>query len=63
MLEEESFGLGGELREVEDQVKTLEDEKLELLNELLVLGLFDPSELQSQGERIVTPESIASVFV
>ncbi|KAI8536718.1 hypothetical protein RHMOL_Rhmol10G0278700 [Rhododendron molle] len=52
LLEEESFGLGTELREVEDEVKTLEEEKIALLNELVVLeGLIDPSELQSQGPR------------
>lgn len=49
LLEEESFALGKELREVEDEVKTLEDEKLTLLDQLVVLeGLIDPSELQSQ---------------
>ncbi|KAL7192783.1 hypothetical protein ACSBR2_024577 [Camellia fascicularis] len=54
LLEEESFGLGRELGEVEDEVKTLEDEKLALLDELVVLeGLIDPSELQSQkGQRL-----------
>ncbi|KAF7129800.1 hypothetical protein RHSIM_Rhsim10G0190200 [Rhododendron simsii] len=53
LLEEESFGLGTELREVEDEVKTLEEEKIALLNELVVLeGLIDPSELQSQGPRL-----------
>uniref|UniRef100_A0A5B6ZAW2 Uncharacterized protein n=1 Tax=Davidia involucrata TaxID=16924 RepID=A0A5B6ZAW2_DAVIN len=50
LLEEDSFGLGGELREVEDEVKTLEDEKLALLDELVVLeGLVDPSEFHAQG--------------
>ncbi|KAI8019150.1 hypothetical protein LOK49_LG04G01413 [Camellia lanceoleosa] len=49
LLEEESFGLGRELGEIEDEVKTLEDEKLALLDELVVLeGLIDPSEMQSQ---------------
>ncbi|KAJ7944009.1 Lectin-domain containing receptor kinase [Quillaja saponaria] len=49
LLEEDSFALGTELREVEDEVKTLEDEKLELLDQLVVLeGLIDPSEMQSQ---------------
>ncbi|PSS21426.1 Vacuolar protein sorting/targeting protein like [Actinidia chinensis var. chinensis] len=53
LLEEESFGLGSELREVEDVVKTLEEEKLALLDDLVVLeGLMDPSELQSQGKRL-----------
>lgn len=48
LLEEESFALGGELREIEDDVKTLEDEKRALLDQLVVLeGLIDPSELQS----------------
>jgi hypothetical protein len=40
LLEEESFALGGELREIEDEVKTLEEEKLVVLE-----GLLDPSEL------------------
>ncbi|XP_057955885.1 uncharacterized protein LOC131149455 [Malania oleifera] len=45
LLEEESFGLGRELREMEDEVKMLEDEKLALLDHLVVLeGLIDPSE-------------------
>ncbi|XP_057500124.1 uncharacterized protein LOC130784307 [Actinidia eriantha] len=53
LLEEESFGLGSELREVEDVVKTLEEEKLALLDDLVVLeGLMNPSELQSQGKRL-----------
>ncbi|KAH7848576.1 hypothetical protein Vadar_004657 [Vaccinium darrowii] len=53
LLEEESFGIGTELREVEDEVKTLEEEKIALLNELVVLeGLINPSELQSQGSRL-----------
>ncbi|PQQ15251.1 uncharacterized protein Pyn_12650 [Prunus yedoensis var. nudiflora] len=47
---EESFALGRDLREVEDEVKTLEDEKLALLDQLVVLeGLVDPSELHPQG--------------
>lgn len=51
LLEEESFTLGTELKEVEDEVKTLEDEKHGLLDQLVVLeGLVDPSELQSQGK-------------
>lgn len=51
LLEEESFTLGRELKEVEDEVKTLEDEKHGLLDQLVVLeGLVDPSELQSQGK-------------
>ncbi|TQD93311.1 hypothetical protein C1H46_021069 [Malus baccata] len=46
LLEEESFALGRDLREVEDEVKTLEDEKHALLDKLVVLeGLVDPSEL------------------
>ncbi|CAB4318399.1 unnamed protein product [Prunus armeniaca] len=50
LLEEESFALGRDLREVEDEVKTLEDEKLALLDQLVVLeGLVDPSELHPQG--------------
>uniref|UniRef100_A0A2P2PHV9 Uncharacterized protein n=1 Tax=Rhizophora mucronata TaxID=61149 RepID=A0A2P2PHV9_RHIMU len=50
LLEEESFALGSELREVEDEVKVLEDEKLALLDELVVLeGLIDPPQVQPQG--------------
>lgn len=50
LLEEESFTLGRDLREVEDEVKNLEDEKHALLDKLVVLeGLIDPSELQLQG--------------
>ncbi|XP_043713803.1 F-box protein SKIP23 [Telopea speciosissima] len=50
LLEEESFTLGRELGEVEDEVKALEDEKLALLDQLVVLeGLIDPSELQPRG--------------
>ncbi|KAG8662938.1 uncharacterized protein LOC110611372 [Manihot esculenta] len=46
LLEEESFGLGRELKTVEEDVKTLEDEKLALLDQLVVLeGLLDPSEV------------------
>ncbi|CAN4081782.1 unnamed protein product [Withania somnifera] len=53
LLEEESFALGKELREAEDEIKALEDEKLTLLDELVVLeGLVDPSEIQSQGPRL-----------
>ncbi|KAK4841155.1 hypothetical protein QYF36_027395 [Acer negundo] len=52
LLEEESFVLGRDLREVEDDVKTLEDEKLALLDQLVVLeGLIDPSEVQPQGSQ------------
>ncbi|TYH62015.1 hypothetical protein ES332_D07G089600v1 [Gossypium tomentosum] len=50
LLEEESFTLGKELKDVEDEVKALEDEKLALLDQLVVLeGLMDPSEMQSHG--------------
>ncbi|KAF3642848.1 hypothetical protein P3S67_023167 [Capsicum chacoense] len=53
LLEEESFALSKELREAEDEIKALEDEKLTLLDELVVLeGLVDPSEIQSQRPRI-----------
>ncbi|KNA10335.1 hypothetical protein SOVF_145290 [Spinacia oleracea] len=49
MLEVESCDLGKELRESEDEIKNLEDEKLELLDQLVVLeGLVDPSEVQNQ---------------
>lgn len=51
LLEEETFELGRELREVEDDVKTLEDEKLELLDQLVVLeGLIDPPGFQSHSQ-------------
>ncbi|CAL1409990.1 unnamed protein product [Linum trigynum] len=47
LLEEESFALGTELTEIEDEVNTLEYEKLALLDQLIVLeGLVDPSEVQ-----------------
>lgn len=53
LLEEESFGLGRELKDVEDDVKTLEEEKFSLLDELVVLeGLIDPSDIQSQPQRL-----------
>lgn len=48
LLEEESCGIGTELSNVENDVKALEEEKLALLDELVVLeGLIDPLELQS----------------
>ncbi|GJV23251.1 hypothetical protein Tco_1375946 [Tanacetum coccineum] len=48
LLEEESFNLGRETREIQDAVKSLEDEKLALLDELVVLeGLVDPSEMHT----------------
>lgn len=47
-LEEESGNLGNELMEAEYEINTLENEKLQLLDELLVLeGLVDPSETHS----------------
>lgn len=50
LLEEESFSLGRELSEVEAEVKTLEDEKSAILDQLVVLeGLIDPSEIQPKG--------------
>lgn len=53
LLEEESFGLGRELSEVETDITTLENEKLALLDQLVVLeGLVDPSEFQAQGQRL-----------
>ncbi|XP_042379257.1 uncharacterized protein LOC121971853 [Zingiber officinale] len=46
-LEEESFSLDKELDEVDAEVKSLEDEKLALLDQLVVLeGLVDPSEIK-----------------
>lgn len=48
VLEDESFALGKELREAEDQVKTLEEEKIALLDQLVVMeGLVNPSEIRS----------------
>ncbi|CAM8953290.1 unnamed protein product [Rhodiola kirilowii] len=45
MLEEESFLVSRETMKIEEQVRTLEDEKLALLDQLVVLeGLVDPSE-------------------
>ncbi|KAG6603852.1 hypothetical protein SDJN03_04461, partial [Cucurbita argyrosperma subsp. sororia] len=56
LLEEESFSLGTELKEVEDEVKALEEEKLGLLDELLVLeGLIDRSELQLAHSNLTPP--------
>ncbi|WOL00839.1 hypothetical protein Cni_G09552 [Canna indica] len=50
LLEEESFSLDRELNEVDAEVKTLEDEKLALLDQLVVLeGLVDPSEIKHEG--------------
>ncbi|GAV82433.1 hypothetical protein CFOL_v3_25885 [Cephalotus follicularis] len=47
LLEEENFELGRELRDAEDKVRTLEDEKLALLDQLVVLeGLIDHPEVQ-----------------
>ncbi|KAK9135585.1 hypothetical protein Syun_014915 [Stephania yunnanensis] len=47
LLEEESCTVGRALEGIEDDVKVLENEKLALLDELVVLeGLVDPSELQ-----------------
>lgn len=49
LLEEESCSLGSELREAEDEIKSLEDEKLQLLDQLIVLeGLVDPCEVPNQ---------------
>lgn len=51
LLEEESFGLDRELKEVENEVADFEKEKLALLHELVVLeGLVDPSGLQDLGQ-------------
>ncbi|KZV53396.1 hypothetical protein F511_10182 [Dorcoceras hygrometricum] len=50
LLEEENHGVQMELQEVESDVKSLEEQKLSLLDELVVLeGLIDPSELQLRG--------------
>lgn len=56
LLEDESTELGRELREVEDDVKTLEEEKSALLDQLVVLeGLIDPSQLQPHGQPSRSP--------
>jgi predicted nucleic acid-binding Zn-ribbon protein len=47
-LEDHGFALGEELKEAEDQVKTLEEEKIALLDQLVVMeGLVNPSEIHS----------------
>ncbi|KAG6519930.1 uncharacterized protein LOC122050978 [Zingiber officinale] len=49
LLEEENFSLDRELDEVDADVKALEDEKLALLDQLVVLeGLVQPSEIKRQ---------------
>ncbi|KAI3794428.1 hypothetical protein L1987_37060 [Smallanthus sonchifolius] len=46
LLEEESFNLGRETKGIQDAVTSLEEEKLTLLDELVVLeGLIDLSEM------------------
>ena len=46
ILEEESFALDKELKEVENEVKALEDEKLTMLDQVVVSeGLIDPLEM------------------
>uniref|UniRef100_A0A6N2N498 Uncharacterized protein n=1 Tax=Salix viminalis TaxID=40686 RepID=A0A6N2N498_SALVM len=50
LLEEDSLAVEGALSKFADEVKTLEDEKFALLDQLVVLeGLIDPSEAQSNG--------------
>lgn len=50
LLEEENFTLDRELDEADADVKALEDEKLALLDQLVVLeGLVQPSEIKRQG--------------
>lgn len=50
LLEEESFSLDSQLSEADAEVKTLENEKLALLDQLVVLeGLLDPSEIKHEG--------------
>uniref|UniRef100_A0A0A9H0A7 Uncharacterized protein n=1 Tax=Arundo donax TaxID=35708 RepID=A0A0A9H0A7_ARUDO len=49
MLEEENFTLDKELSVEDEKIKALEEEKLVLLDQLVVLeGLVDPSQMQSQ---------------
>ncbi|KAI3747641.1 hypothetical protein L6452_10189 [Arctium lappa] len=48
LLKEESFNLGRETKDIQDAVNSLEEEKLSLLDELVVLeGLVDPLELDA----------------
>ncbi|KAJ6301274.1 hypothetical protein OIU77_015560 [Salix suchowensis] len=50
LLEEDSLAVERALSKVADEVKTLEDEKFALLDQLVVPeGLIDPSEAQSNG--------------
>ncbi|KAI5438468.1 hypothetical protein KIW84_024272 [Lathyrus oleraceus] len=45
-LEDDGFAIGKELKEAEDQVKTLEEEKIALLDQLVVMeGLVNPTEI------------------
>ncbi|KAF8691377.1 hypothetical protein HU200_040509 [Digitaria exilis] len=49
MLEEQNFALDKELSMEDEEIKALEEEKLALLDELVVFeGLVEPSELQSR---------------
>ncbi|KAL3527348.1 hypothetical protein ACH5RR_012004 [Cinchona calisaya] len=51
LLEEESFRLGRDLKAMDDEINSLEEEKLSLLDELVVLeGLIDPSEVPKASE-------------
>ncbi|CAK9147677.1 unnamed protein product [Ilex paraguariensis] len=53
LLEEESCVVGGEMTEVEAEIRTLEGEKLSLLDKLVVLeGLVDPSEFEPQRPQL-----------
>lgn len=52
LLEEESCGVNKELQDVESEIKFLEEEKLALLDELVVLeGLVDPSEMVPHSQQ------------
>ncbi|EPS59012.1 hypothetical protein M569_15799, partial [Genlisea aurea] len=44
MLEREQMGLGRDLQAIEDEMKILQEEKLSLLDELVILeGLVNPN--------------------
>ncbi|CAL9058726.1 unnamed protein product [Musa banksii] len=63
LLEEESFSLDSQLSEADAEVKTLENEKLALLDQLVVLeGLLDPSEIKHEGRLPVEPLVVGRVI-
>ncbi|URE42284.1 Cen-like protein [Musa troglodytarum] len=63
LLEEESFSLDSQLSEADAEVQTLENEKLALLDQLVVLeGLLDPSEIKHEGRLPVEPLVVGRVI-